>query len=67
LEWSLKALIVLVLAGFGTIGGAFITGLLLGVMESITGLFIGSYMMVATLMIFLLILIFRPQGLFKRK
>lgn len=65
--WTLKALIVIVLAGTGSILGAFPAGLLLGVVEAISGAFIGStYREVIGLVIFLLVLVLRPQGLFGR-
>jgi branched-chain amino acid transport system permease protein len=65
--WTLKALIVVVLAGTGSILGAFPAGLLLGVVEAVSGAFIGqTYREVIGLVIFLLVLILRPQGLFAR-
>ncbi len=65
--WTLKALIVIVLAGTGSILGAFPAGILLGVVEAVSGAFIGStYREVIGLVIFLLVLILRPQGLFGR-
>ncbi|HUJ70083.1 MAG TPA: branched-chain amino acid ABC transporter permease [Syntrophorhabdales bacterium] len=64
LEWTLKALIVVVLAGLGNVGGAFAAGLLLGVVESVSTLFVGPYMEVVGLVIFLLVLELKPQGLF---
>jgi branched-chain amino acid transport system permease protein len=66
--WTLKALIVIVLAGTGSILGAFPAGILLGVVEAISGAFIGStYREVIGLVIFVLVLILRPEGLFTRK
>ena len=66
--WTLKALIVVVLAGTGSILGAFPAGILLGVVEAVSGAFIGStYREVIGLVIFVLVLILRPQGLFVRK
>lgn len=62
--WTLKALIVVVLAGIGSVGGAFFAGLILGVIEAVSAIFIGAYTVALGLMIFLLILMFRPQGLF---
>lgn len=62
--WTLKALIVVVLAGIGSVGGAFFAGLILGVIEAVSAIFIGPYTVALGLMIFLLILMFRPQGLF---
>lgn len=68
LDWTMKALIVMVLGGLGNIPGTFIGGLILGVTESATSFFISNnYREVAGLVLFLLVLIFRPQGLFGRK
>jgi branched-chain amino acid transport system permease protein len=68
LDWTLKALIVMVLGGLGNIPGTFIGGLILGVTESATSFFISSnYREVAGLVLFLLVLIFRPQGLLGKK
>jgi branched-chain amino acid transport system permease protein len=65
LDWTLKALIVVVLAGTGSIIGAFPAGLLLGLVEALSSIFISaSYREVVGLVIFLLVLLIRPQGLF---
>jgi branched-chain amino acid transport system permease protein len=64
MEWTLKALIVVVLAGIGSVGGAFFAGLILGVVEAVGAIFMGPYAVALGLVIFLLILMFRPQGLF---
>lgn len=64
MEWTLKALIVVVLAGIGSVGGAFFSGLILGVLEAIGAIFMGPYAVALGLVIFLLILMLRPQGLF---
>ena len=65
LDWTLKALIVVVLAGTGSIIGAFPAGLLLGLVEALSGIFIdASYRELVGLVIFLLVLLVRPQGLF---
>ena len=64
MEWTLKALIVVVLAGIGSVGGAFFAGLILGVIEAVGAIFMGPYAIALGLLIFLLILMFRPQGLF---
>jgi branched-subunit amino acid ABC-type transport system permease component len=66
--WSIKALIVITLAGLGRIGGVFAAGLVLGVIEAISVYFIGaSYQQVVGLVLFILLLMFRPEGLFTRK
>jgi branched-chain amino acid transport system permease protein len=66
LTWAwnglLKALIVVVLAGIGS--GAPFLRLILGVLEAIGAIFMGPYAVALGLVIFLLILMFRPQGLF---
>jgi branched-chain amino acid transport system permease protein len=68
LGWTMKALIVMVLGGLGNIPGTFLGGLLLGVTESATSFFISSnYREVAGLVLFFLVLVFRPQGLFGTK
>ncbi|MFC1938251.1 branched-chain amino acid ABC transporter permease [Chloroflexota bacterium] len=67
LEWLLKAMIVMILAGVGSIGGAFVAGVLLGVVEAVSAIFLGPYMQVVGLGIFLLVLMLKPQGLFGKK
>jgi branched-chain amino acid transport system permease protein len=67
LSWTLKALIVVVLGGLGNIFGTFLAGLFLGIAESISGFFLGNaYREVMGLVLFLLVLSLRPQGLFGR-
>jgi len=66
--WTLKALIVIVLAGTGSIIGALPAGILLGVVEAMSGVFIAStYREVVGLVIFVIVLLVRPQGLFSRE
>ena len=66
--WTLKAMIVIVLAGTGSIMGALPAGLLLGIIEALSGAYLAqTYKEVIGLVIFLLVLIVRPQGLFVRK
>ena len=65
LEWTLKALIVVVLAGLGSLFGSFAGGILLGLAEAMSVVFIGGpYREVVGLVLFLIILLVRPQGLF---
>jgi branched-chain amino acid transport system permease protein len=67
LEWTLKALIVIVLAGLGSLFGTFVGGLVLGVAEAASALtFGGPYREVVGLLLFFCILLARPQGLFGR-
>jgi branched-chain amino acid transport system permease protein len=67
LTWTLKALIVVTLAGTGSVLGALPAGLLLGLVEAISGAALGStYREVVGLLMFLLVLVLRPSGLFGR-
>lgn len=67
LHWTLKALIVIVLGGMGNVFGTFVGGLFLGVTESMSGFLLGNaYREVVGLVMFLLVLSIRPQGLFTR-
>lgn len=68
LHWTLKALIVVVLAGLGSMPGTFVAGILLGLAEAASSLiFGGTYRELVGLVIFLIILTVRPQGLFGGK
>ncbi len=67
LEWTLKALIVVVLAGLGSMLGTFVGGLVLGLAEALSAtVFGGPYREVVGLVIFFVVLVARPQGLFAR-
>ena len=68
MDWTLKALIVLVMGGVGNIVGTLVGGLILGVAESATAILIDpNYRQVVGLVLFILILLVRPQGLFGTK
>jgi branched-chain amino acid transport system permease protein len=68
LSWLLMALVVMVLAGEGKINAVFPAGLILGLLEAVSVFVTGaSYREVIALIMFILILMFRPQGLFTRK
>lgn len=67
LGWTLKALIVVVLAGLGSMRGIVVAGLFLGLAESLAAVWLGGeYREVAALVLFLIVLSFRPHGLFGR-
>jgi len=67
LSWTLKALIVVVLGGMGHIFGTLVAGVFLGVAESVSGFVLGNaYREIMGLVLFLLVLSLRPQGLFAR-
>lgn len=66
LRWVLFAMVVLVLAGMGNIKEVFVAGLIMATLEQLSAVLIGGhYRGIASLAVFMLILIFRPQGLFK--
>lgn len=68
LEWLLIALIVLVLAGLGNIKGILIAGVMLGLVEAVSVYVVGApYRAAVGLAIIVLVLMFRPQGLFTRR
>jgi branched-chain amino acid transport system permease protein len=63
-----KALIVLILAGVGSLRGVLFGGLLLGVVEAASVFLVGvAYREVVGLVLFVLVLMFRPQGIGGRK
>ena len=68
LEWTLTSLIVMVLGGLGSFVGTFVAGLLLGITQSLTSFWLGgAYREMVALLLFLLVLVVRPQGLFGAK
>ncbi|CAH1652608.1 MULTISPECIES: branched-chain amino acid ABC transporter permease [unclassified Chelatococcus] len=61
----LVAFTIVVLGGMGSITGALIGGLFIGVVESLCGLFLGESLgQIGIFLIFILVLLFRPTGLF---
>lgn len=59
--------IAVCLGGFGSIGGAFVGGLIMGIIDLFTGTYLSvSYKYLAVSVIFMLIVTFRPKGLFGR-
>ena len=66
--YSVIAFVVVVLGTMGNFIGALIGGLIIGVVESFAGFYLGGDVkIIASMMIFILILLFRPAGLFGRK
>jgi branched-chain amino acid transport system permease protein len=67
LGWTLKALIVVVLAGLGSMRGIIVAGLFLGLTEGLAAVWVGgAYREVVALVVFLIVLSIRPQGFFGR-
>ena len=61
----LIAFTIVVLGGMGSVPGALIGGLLIGVVESLSGLFLGESLgQIGIFLIFIMVLLVRPTGLF---
>ncbi|MEL0160720.1 MAG: branched-chain amino acid ABC transporter permease [Deltaproteobacteria bacterium] len=66
--FTMKALIIVILGGVGDIRGAVFAALILGIVEtSVATLIDPGLTLAAAYLIFVLILLFRPQGLFGRR
>jgi len=66
--FTMKALIIIIMGGVGDIRGAIVAALILGVVETaVASLIDPGLTLAAAYAIFVLILLFRPQGLFGRK
>jgi len=64
----LIAFTIVVLGGMGSVAGALIGGLLVGVVESLSGLFLGESLgQIGIFLIFIAVLLVRPTGLFGAK
>jgi len=69
---GLKVLAVIILGGLDSIGGAILGGLIIGILENLTGLYLdpvfgGGVKDVAPFIILVLIIMIRPYGLFGKK
>jgi len=65
---GLKAFAASVLGGIGSLPGALVGGLLVGIIESLAALYLGSHFRdVMAFIILIAVLIFRPVGLFGKK
>ena len=68
IQWFNKGIIVVMLSGIGNINGVFPAGLFLGIMEAISVYFFGApYREVTGLVVFVLVMVLFPKGLFKRQ
>jgi branched-chain amino acid transport system permease protein len=64
-QYTLRSFVIVVLGGMGSVEGAAIAGVVLGVVESLTSLYWGNHWaLVVDFAIFLLVLSLRPAGLF---
>jgi branched-chain amino acid transport system permease protein len=61
----LIAFTIVVLGGMGSVTGALVGGLFVGVVESLSGLYLGESLgQIGIFVMFILVLLFRPSGLF---
>ncbi|MDD2217987.1 MAG: branched-chain amino acid ABC transporter permease [Eubacteriales bacterium] len=67
-NFSTLAFIVVVLGGLSSIPGAIFGGILIGIVESMAGYLLGpAYQQAAYFLLFILVLIFKPSGIFGRE
>lgn len=67
LTFSLKALVAVAFGGLGSVGGALLGGIILGVLESMSAYVFGAgWADAVAYAAFLLVLIFRPEGILGR-
>lgn len=62
-SYGLIAFVTVALGGFGSVVGAALAGLALGVVQSVVGLYEPAYALTAVLTLYLLVVVVRPQGL----
>jgi branched-chain amino acid transport system permease protein len=65
-NFVLTAFVVVALGGFGSVTGAFLAGIIVGVVEVLGGLFWPQYKLALVLVLYLLVVLWRPQGLLGR-
>jgi branched-chain amino acid transport system permease protein len=66
--FTLKALIIVIMGGVGDVRGTIVAALLLGIVETLVATLLDPGLtLAAAYTLFILILLFRPQGLFGKK
>ena len=67
-DYTTKAFVMVVLGGMGSVEGAAFGGLVLGLSESLTSLYVGNqWALIVDFVLFLLVLSFKPSGIFGRQ
>lgn len=67
-SFGIIAFVVVVLGSMGNFIGAFLGGLIIGVVEAFAGFFLGGDVkIIASMLVFILILLFKPTGLFGKE
>jgi branched-chain amino acid transport system permease protein len=68
LAYGLTAFIIVALGGFGSIGGAFVAAFMVGLLENLAGFYLPSeYKEVWIFLLFLIVVVLRPQGILGRR
>ncbi|HRZ91049.1 MAG TPA: branched-chain amino acid ABC transporter permease, partial [Spirochaetia bacterium] len=63
--FSLIAFMIVAMGGFGSVPGALVAAVLVGLIESLAGFYIGPvYKYIAVFGIYLVVILIRPKGLF---
>ena len=66
-QFNITAFVVVVLGGMGNVAGALVGGLLIGLVEQLTTIYMdGQSSLLGVFIVFVLVLFLRPQGLFGR-
>lgn len=66
--YGIKCFIIVVLGGLGSIPGALVGGIILGLIEKVGAVFMSdAYAQLIEFIVFVLMLLFRPAGLFGRE
>jgi branched-chain amino acid transport system permease protein len=67
IDFTILALIVTVVGGLGSVSGAFVAGVLLGIVSTVSAFYIGQYITTIVLLVAAaLTIVIRPQGLLGR-
>ena len=67
-QFNITAFVVVVLGGMGNVVGALVGGLLIGLVEQLTTIYLGGQSsLLGVFVVFVLVLFLRPQGLFGRR
>lgn len=68
LDFTVKSFTVIVLGGMGNIVGAFVGGIVLGITESVTSLYLTqAFQNVAAFVVLIVVLVLKPSGLFGKE
>jgi branched-chain amino acid transport system permease protein len=65
LNFAIMSFVIVALGGFGNIGGAFLAGILVGLIENVGGFLIGpEFKYTLVFVLYLVVISIRPKGLF---